>query len=114
MIGDEEVRGRIGSMKIGDRVDSDHQPLEIWMEGEVRRKKRNEKQESGKVIWDREGCELFREKLRWEKKEDRGMEEEWGEMEKRMSWGKWKRNRRRGGEEKEDGGMRNARRKKER
>lgn len=55
------------------------------MEGEVRRKKRNEKQrESGKVIWDREGCELFREKLRWEKKEDRGMEEEWGEMEKRM------------------------------
>lgn len=65
MIGDEEVRGRIGSMKIGDRVDSDHQPLEIWMEGEVRRKKRNEKQrESGKVIWDREGCELFREKLR--------------------------------------------------
>lgn len=54
MIGDEEIRERIGSMKIGDRVDSDHQPLEIWMEGEVWRKKRNEKQrESGKVIWDR-------------------------------------------------------------
>lgn len=60
VIGDEEVRGKIGSMKIGDRVDSDHQPLEVWVEGEVRRKKRNEKQrESGKVIWNRERCELF-------------------------------------------------------
>lgn len=39
-----------------------------------------------------------------EKKEDRDMEEEWGEMEKRMK-SALKRNRRRGGEEKEDGGM---------
>lgn len=83
MIGDEEIRGKIRSMTIGDRVDSDHQPLEIWVEGEVRRKKRNGKQkESEKVIWDKEGCELFREKLRWEKKEDRSMEEEWGENRK--------------------------------
>lgn len=84
VIGDEEVRGKIGSMKIGDRVNSDHQPLEVWVEREVRRKKRNGKQrESGKVIWDREGCELLREKLRWEKKE-KDMEEKRGEMKKRM------------------------------
>lgn len=29
VIGDEKVRVKIGSMKIGDRVDSDHHPLEV-------------------------------------------------------------------------------------
>jgi len=75
VIGDEEVREKIESMKIGDRVDFDHHPLEVWVEGEIRRKKTNRKQqETRKVIWDREGRELFREKLKLEKKE--GKEEE--------------------------------------
>lgn len=40
-------------MKIGDKVDSDHYPLEIWVEGEMqRRKKKNKEQEKGKVVWD--------------------------------------------------------------
>jgi len=38
VIGDEETRGRIRRMKIGDKVDSDHHPPEIWVEGKAQRR----------------------------------------------------------------------------
>lgn len=37
VIGNEKVREKIRRMRIGDRIDSDHQPVEIWVKGERRR-----------------------------------------------------------------------------
>lgn len=35
VIGNLEVRDRIGNMRIGDKVDSDHHPMEVWIENRV-------------------------------------------------------------------------------
>lgn len=34
ILGDSEVRDRIERMRVGDRTDSDHQPVEVWIRGE--------------------------------------------------------------------------------
>lgn len=62
--GGEEVRGRIKRMRTGDRIDSDHHPVEVWIEGRVERRKRGERRErAGRVIWGEEGREMFRKKI---------------------------------------------------
>lgn len=33
VIGDTEVREKILRMKVGDRIDSNHYPMEVWIEG---------------------------------------------------------------------------------
>lgn len=43
VLGDREVRERVERLRMGDRVDSDHQPVEIWIKGE--RERRREKRE---------------------------------------------------------------------
>jgi len=87
VIGDKETRERIGKMKIGDKIDSDHHPLEIWVEGETQRgRKKDKEQEIRKVVWDREGQERFRKSLRIERREGKGKEidKEWREIEERV------------------------------
>lgn len=45
VIGDEETRNKIRRIKIGDKVDSDHYPIELWVEGRTyRSRKEGEKQ----------------------------------------------------------------------
>jgi len=39
VIGDEEVRERVRKQKIGERIDSDHHPVEMLIKEEKRRKK---------------------------------------------------------------------------
>jgi len=84
VIGDEETKERIRKMRIGDKVDSDHHPLEIWRQkgGHLRpsRRRKGKTKESGRITWDVEGREKFREKMRIESREERGLEEEWREM----------------------------------
>lgn len=36
-------------MKIGDRIDSDHQPVEVWMKGDKRKNEKAEKREQKDV-----------------------------------------------------------------
>jgi len=85
VIGDEETRGTIKKMKIGDKVDSDHHPLEIWVEGETQRgRKKDKEQEIRKVVWDREGQERFRKSLRLERREGKEIDEEWKEIEEKV------------------------------
>jgi len=85
VIGDEDVRGRIKRLRIGDRIESDHHPVEVWVEGKVERKRRRERIEGvGRVIWDEEGREMFREKMTLEKTMGEGLEEAWGDMEVRI------------------------------
>lgn len=43
VLGDREVRERVERLRMGDRVNSDHQPVEKWIKGE--RGRRREKRE---------------------------------------------------------------------
>lgn len=45
VMGDEEVRERMVKMRIGERVESDHQPVEIWLRGERREEGGGEQRE---------------------------------------------------------------------
>lgn len=50
LIGNEDVKGRIKRMRIGDRIDSDHHSVEIWAEGRVVGKRKGERREdAGRV-----------------------------------------------------------------
>lgn len=54
-IGDLEVRERIKNLRIGDRVDSDHHPVEIWIEDRGDRKIRKRKgKRKWRGVWDEE------------------------------------------------------------
>lgn len=56
VIGALEVRDRIGSMRIGDKVDSDHHPVEIWIEDRAGRKiGRRKGRREWRGVWNEEG-----------------------------------------------------------
>lgn len=38
-MGDNKVKKRVKGMKIGDKVDSDHQLVKIWIKGDEERKR---------------------------------------------------------------------------
>lgn len=42
VIGDEEVRRKVKKLRVRERIDSDHHPMKIWLEGERRRKVKQE------------------------------------------------------------------------
>lgn len=49
VIGDEEIRDKVKELKMGDKMDSDHQPLELWMRERVKReRKEDEERKEGK------------------------------------------------------------------
>lgn len=83
IIGDEKTKRKIKRLKIGNKVDSDHHPLEVWVQEMIQKKKKSEKnQEIERMVWNRE--KLFREKLKIKRKERKDVEEEWGEMERKI------------------------------
>lgn len=38
-------------MKIGDRIDSDHQPVEVWMKGDKRKNTIKKRRKENKRMW---------------------------------------------------------------
>lgn len=89
IIGDRETREKVKRMRVGDRIDSDHHPLEMWIEGKRRGGKRGRGKrgggKKGRGIWNEEGKKKFKEKIEaWEGKEEEGIEEEWVGMEGRI------------------------------
>lgn len=57
VIGEEEVRERISKLEVGERIDSDHHPIVITVEGgerERRKRKRGIRESGGEVEWRRE------------------------------------------------------------
>lgn len=51
VIGDEEVRRKVKKLRVRERIDSDHYPMEVWLEGERRRKVKQEKhRDVGRII----------------------------------------------------------------
>jgi len=64
VIGEEEARERIERLTIGDRIDSNHHPLEVWMKGGgVRRVMERREKKVWKGLWDTEGRERFKQKM---------------------------------------------------
>ncbi|KAJ3666595.1 hypothetical protein Zmor_002032 [Zophobas morio] len=73
----EEAWEEIESFKVGERVESDHMPLEMKIKGNEqeyeKQERRHERKELEKRIWDDEGIQRYRsrlEKKKFEVKED--------------------------------------------
>lgn len=47
-------------MRIRDKVDSDHQPIEVWIKGRERRKQERKGKRGEGGIWNKEGRNMFR------------------------------------------------------
>src|SRR5436190_6586989 len=83
VIGKEECREKVKRLRVGDKIDSDHHPIEVEMEGKrVGEEKRGREQNRvGRGVWNLEGRRRFREEIRGMEKKGNGIEEEWERME---------------------------------
>lgn len=99
-------------MRIGDRVNSDHHPVEVEIKEVARVKRKDCREKRWRGVWDEEECRRFREKVGEIKQ--RGGElavgEEWERMKEKVRKAEGKQSRSWGGVAGEagDGGMRNA------
>lgn len=63
VLGDREVRDRVEKLMVGDSVESDHHPLEVWMKGDGEgRMEKGKKREGCRGVWDKKRAE-FKEKM---------------------------------------------------
>ncbi|XP_024877156.1 golgin subfamily A member 6-like protein 22, partial [Temnothorax curvispinosus] len=78
VIGEEEVRERVERLEVGERVDSDHHPVTIWMRGKLEKdqRKRVEERARRRGIWSEGGRTQFKERLGTIKGEEREIQEE--------------------------------------
>ncbi|XP_068991496.1 trichohyalin-like [Neodiprion pinetum] len=66
-IGDIEVRDRVKRIEIGDRVDSDHHPVIVWLRGAVARTRKGKRVGgTNRGDWTEEGRMRFRTEVKWE------------------------------------------------
>ncbi|EZA51891.1 hypothetical protein X777_09206, partial [Ooceraea biroi] len=81
VMGDSEVRERIAKMKIGDKVDSEYQPIEVMIKG-TGMKRRGERglEKCWRGVWNEKGRREFKECI----DEREGDREDWREMEERF------------------------------
>ncbi|EFN63364.1 hypothetical protein EAG_05382 [Camponotus floridanus] len=99
--GDRLVEEEVERMRIGDKVDSDHHPIEIWIREEVRmRGGRKGEKGDGRVVWDEEGRRIFKRKMKELMEEERGEGEGWEEVREAMREAE-----RSGGEEERNRGL---------
>ncbi|XP_076291061.1 uncharacterized protein LOC143214209 [Lasioglossum baleicum] len=79
ILGNEETREGVEKMEVGERIDSDHAPLTVWVKGE--RKEKGRRAGGGKGLgvgnWSEEGIKDFREKFGRGKVGEVGVEEDW-------------------------------------
>jgi len=88
VMGDEEVEEKVKRMRIGDRIDSDHHLVELWMEGESGkntgrrgRGRYEEEERRWRGLRDEEGKEVFRRRMEDIEMGQGGVEEEWERVE---------------------------------
>lgn len=68
-----------------DRVESDHQPVEVWIEGSWgRRREKREMTKGWRGIWDEEGRKEFEERLGRVETEGKDLEKRKKEVERRI------------------------------
>lgn len=65
VIGDKEVKERVKRMRIGDKVDSDHHSLEVWIKGEIEKERKGtgERRTGRGVRNEHEQKRIFRQKM---------------------------------------------------
>lgn len=65
MLGEKELVEEMTKLEIGGKVDSDHHPIVVWLEGGdlIGRTKRTWSGRVNRGIWDEAGKERFRQKL---------------------------------------------------
>jgi len=86
VIGEEETWERIERLKIGDRIDSDHHPVEVRIKGRGGKRVRERREKKvWRGIWDMEGRERFKQMMEnIERMEGSSVEEQWREMSGRV------------------------------
>ncbi|XP_024868251.1 trichohyalin-like [Temnothorax curvispinosus] len=86
IIGKGEVREKIVSMVVGERVDSDHHPLEIVVRrGEEEEGRRGGWKKRSRGVWNEEGAKRFIEKIGEVEEKEEELNKEWEEMETRIT-----------------------------
>lgn len=60
LIGNEEAKEEVVEMRVRNKRDSDHQPLEVIMRGKGGRRKEKGGRRVRRGVWDKEECEAFR------------------------------------------------------
>jgi len=64
ILGDEELREKVTRFRVGEEVDSDHHPVEVWIKRLDKRKRKIEGERGareGKGVWNMEGCQAYKE-----------------------------------------------------
>jgi len=84
VIGNEETRERVVKMRVEDWVDSDHQPITVWVEGGGYREVRKGKRGRRRGVWTEKGREKFEEYFGKKDEECAGVEEGWRKLKKRV------------------------------
>lgn len=62
-------------------MDSDHYPVEVWLEGEVKKKNGGKGRKCWKEVWDIEGRNAFRQKVGRVEIRIRELDDDWEMME---------------------------------
>jgi len=84
VIGNEETRERVVKMRVEDWVDSDHQPITVWVEGGGHWEERKGKRGRRRGVWTEEGREKFEEYFGKKDDDCEGVEEGWRKLKKRV------------------------------
>ncbi|XP_071568793.1 uncharacterized protein [Temnothorax nylanderi] len=65
ILGDEDIREKVERLEVGEKVDSDHHPLMLWIRGNAGKKQRRKEEERirRRGIWNEEGRKQFSERL---------------------------------------------------
>ncbi|XP_070529627.1 myb-like protein X [Cardiocondyla obscurior] len=119
VISNVESKGEIVEMKVGEEVDSDHLPLIVTIkrEGGKRRSCKYGKKKCTRLDWSEEERKIFREKYKEKREKENTTEENWRsfskELEKTKKVVKKEMKKEEGKNQKNDGGMRIVKEKKE-
>lgn len=87
VLGDERTREGIRKVVIEEKVDSDHHPLTVWLEGSEKQRKGEEKRNSGRGgvrIWTKEIRERFRAEFGERGEAEEEVEKEWEKLKGRI------------------------------
>jgi len=76
VMGEEEVRDRVRSLRVEDKIDSDHHPVVIHMKGKEREggRKGGKNKRIRRGIWNEEGREAYRKRIERLEREEGGVE----------------------------------------
>ncbi|XP_076301689.1 uncharacterized protein LOC143219703 [Lasioglossum baleicum] len=79
VLGNEDTREGVGKIEIGDKIDSDHMPIIVWVKGEMGGKKGRKGEGKRRMVgrWSEEAGEEFREKFAARASGGDGSQEDW-------------------------------------